>query len=123
MRKVIYNMTLFYEKAFWGFLALVSAFVVVIYRMFNSGIDKDFKIKKTEIKEELKAHFEKEFIDEIKSLEKKVEEVRAELKLFKNNENNHYKVQIDLTKKLLNKLDILHKVDPKILAKILESDE
>jgi hypothetical protein len=34
----------FYSKAFWGFIALTGALIIVIYRLFNGNIGKDFEL-------------------------------------------------------------------------------
>lgn len=46
-------MELFYQNAFWGFLILAGALVSVIYKLFNSNIEKiEKRIEK--IEEEIK---------------------------------------------------------------------
>lgn len=112
-------MEFFYQNAFWGFLALVAALIAVIYNLFKNGLGKDLVIQKSAIKEELR----KEFSDEFAKLQNSIQHLASELESFKRHEDKNYKVQIDLTKKLVKKLDVLDKIDPKILIDILESEE
>lgn len=66
-------MDLFYENAFWGFLALVGALIVVISKLFNKDIENTVKLQGIEIKKELESKYESriKFIeDEIKQLKK-----------------------------------------------------
>lgn len=112
-------MEFFYQNAFWGFLALVAALIAVIYNLFKNGLGKDLLIQKSAIKEELR----KEFSDEFAKLQKSIQALTAEFDSFKRHEDKNYEIQINLTKKLVKKLDILDKIDPKILVEILETED
>jgi hypothetical protein len=111
-------MEIFYQQAFWGFLALVAALIAVIYNLFKNGLGKDLLIQKNQIKEELK----KEFAEEWAKFKASISELKTEMESFKRHENRNSEIQVNLTKKLLRKLDILDKIDPKILISILEDD-
>jgi uncharacterized protein YlxW (UPF0749 family) len=112
-------MGLFYQQAFWGFLALVAALIAVVYNLFKNGLGKDLLIQKNSIKEELRV----EFSAEVKSLKTEIANLSKELESFKRHEDNNARMQIDLTKKLIKRLDILDKIDPKILIEILEESD
>lgn len=116
-------MGVFYQTAFWGFLGLVGALIVVIYKLFGGKLDTDLQLKLAITKDQLKEHFKKEYTDQIEKLEEKVDKMSNELASFKRHEDSNSKIQVDLTKKLLKKLDVLNKIDPDFLAKILEEDD
>lgn len=116
-------MDLFYEKSFWGFVALVFALVGVIYNLFKNGLSKDLLLNKVAIKADLEEHFEKKYLEEIKSLKSEVKDLTRNLESFKRHENNNAKIQIDLTKRLLKKMDILDKIDPELLSSVFEHEE
>lgn len=115
-------MEIFYEKAFWGFLGLVVALIVVIYTLFKGGFNKDVIISNNKLEEKLTKKFNEEYLSRIKYLERSFSEFKLELESFKRHEDNNSVIQIALTKKLLKKMDKLDDVDPSILTKILEHD-
>jgi len=115
-------MELFYEKSFWGFVALVFALVGVIYNLFKNGLSKDLLITKVSIKSDLTQHFEDHFEKKIDCLRNEVKDLTKELESFKRHENSNAKIQIDLTRKLLKKMDLLDKIDPEILSKTFEDE-
>lgn len=63
-------MNLFYEKAFWAFMALVGALVMVIYNLFQSKIE-------LKIKEEIKG--------EIEPLRNDMDKIKIDVHKIKNN--------------------------------------
>lgn len=116
-------MELFYEKSFWGFLALVFSLVTVIYNLFKNGLSKDLLLTKVYVKAELVQHFEDHFEKKIDALRTEVKDLTKELESFKRHENSNATVQINLTKKLLKKMDLLDKIDPEILSKAFQNEE
>jgi negative regulator of replication initiation len=100
----------FFEKAVWAFFALVSSLIAVIYKLFNGSLQKDLKIQKETIKDELETKFETKFNKKIETIEDEVGKLRDEIKSFKNHENNNSIYQTKLLKKVLYKLDN-HDVD------------
>jgi uncharacterized protein YlxW (UPF0749 family) len=95
----------FFEKAVWAFFALVASLIAVIYKLFNGSLQKDLKIQKETIKDELEIKFENKFNKKIESLEDEVGKLRNEIKSFKAHENNNSIYQTNLLKKVLFKLD------------------
>jgi len=69
----------FLEKAFWGFLALVGALILVIYRLFNSTLQKDLQINKINIKSELIKECEEKIDNKFINLESKISRIKKEL--------------------------------------------
>lgn len=88
--------TVFLEKAFWGFLALVGALIVVIYRLFNSTINKDLQLQKNEIKSEIEKEVEARFI----LIEKEINFIQNNIK---KNEANSVELQLKFLKEILEK--------------------
>jgi len=115
-------MEIFYEKAFWGFLALVVALIAVIYALFKGGFNKDIIISNSKLEEKLTKKFNEDYLSRIRDLEISFNEFKVELESFKRHEDNNSKIQIALTKKLLKKMDKLDDIDPNLLTNILEGD-
>jgi len=99
---------LFLEKAFWFVAALVLSLVAVIYRLFNGSIQKDLKIQKGDLRNELIKYFEIKFATDINDLKTKFKEVKLELESFKRHDDNNSKMQNDILTKILRKLDKSH---------------
>lgn len=95
----------FFEKAIWAFFALVASLIAVIYKLFNGSLQKDLKIQKESIKNELEKEFEARFNKKIETLEDEVSGLRDEFASFKKHENNNAVNQTKLLNKILNKLD------------------
>ena len=110
---------LFFEKALYGFFALVISLIAVIYKLFNGSLQKDLTIQKQSIKKELETEFETKFNGEVETLKVEVGKLRDEIKSFKNHENVNAIIQIKLLKKVLFKLD---KHDPDIFNEAINED-
>lgn len=95
----------FFEKAVWAFFALVASLIAVIYKLFNGSLQKDLKIQKETIKDELETKFEAKFNKKIETLEGEVGKLRDEIASFKKHENKNSLYQTRLLKKVLFKLD------------------
>lgn len=95
----------FLEKAFWGFLALVTALITVIYRLFNGSLNKDLDLRENKLEIRLEKKFEDKLVEEIKNFNEKYEHLEKQLLSLKNHENNNSKIQVKLLKQLLSKLD------------------
>lgn len=108
----------FFEKAVWAFFALVASLIAVIYKLFNGSLQKDLKIQKEIIKDELENKFEFKFNKKIETLEGEISKLRDEIKSFKKHENNNTIYQTKLLKEVLFKLD---KHDPELFNE--EPDE
>ena len=107
----------FFEKAVWAFFALVASLIAVIYKLFNGSLQKDLKIQKETIKDELETKFEAKFNKKIENLESEVSKLREEIKSFKKHENNNAIYQTKLLKKVLYKLD---EHDPEIFNEVID---
>lgn len=108
-------MELFYEKAFWSFLALVASLVLVIYNLFKNGLGKDLLIIKASIREELKI--------EIDKLKDEVSKLKEELLSYKRHDSAQNNMQTELIRKLLNKLDKLDNKHPDFINKMFDENE
>jgi len=97
--------TVFFEKAVWAFFALVASLIAVIYKLFNGSLQKDLKIQKESIKQELEIKFEAKFNKKIEGLEEEVCKLKDEILSFKRHENRNALYQTKLLKKVLFKLD------------------
>lgn len=97
--------SVFFEKAVWAFFALVASLIAVIYKLFNGSLQKDLRIQKELIKEELETRFETRFNRKIENLETEVNKLRYEIESFKNHEKNNALNQSKLLKRVLFKLD------------------
>lgn len=102
----------FLEKAFWGFLALVAALIAVIYRLFNGSLNKDLELRENKLELRLEKKFEDKLTREVKKLQDQME-------ALKRHETNNAKLQINLLRQLLAKLDKSH---PDIFDDIIEND-
>ena len=109
----------FFEKAVWAFFALVASLIAVIYKLFNGSLQKDLKIQKESIKDELETKFEVKFNKKIEGLEDEVGKLRDEMKSFKNHENKNALYQTKLLKKVLFKLD---EHDPDIFNEAIDEN-
>lgn len=108
---------IFFEKAIWAFFALVASLIAVIYKLFNGSLQKDLKIQKEAIKDELETKFEAKFNKKIEGLEGEVAKLREEIASFKKHENNNSTYQAKLLKKVLFKLD---KHDPELFNEAVD---
>jgi len=109
----------FFEKAVWAFFALVASLIAVIYKLFNGSLQKDLKIQKETIKDELETKFEAKFNKKIENLESEVSKLRDEIKSLKKHENNNAIYQTKLLKKVLYKLD---EHDPDIFNEAIDEN-
>lgn len=98
----------FFEKAIWAFFGLVASLIAVIYKLFNGSLQKDLKIQKETIKDELEVRFEIKFDKKIGTLEGEVGKLRTEIESFKKHENNNATSQKQLLNQILRKLDKDH---------------
>jgi hypothetical protein len=96
---------IFFEKAIWAFFALVGSLIAVIYKLFNGSLQKDLKIQKEIIKDELEIKFDAKFNKKIETLENKVSCLRDEIMSLKKHESNNAVNQSKLLNKILIKLD------------------
>lgn len=91
-------MNLFYEKAFWAFMALVGALVMVIYNLFQSKIE-------LKIKEEIKG--------EIEPLRNDMDKIKEDVHKIKNN-NTQGELALETLKKNESLEDEIKKLRQKI---------
>lgn len=100
---------LFVEKAFWFVAALVFSLIAVIYRLFNSTIQKDLKLLrnglKDELREELKKYFDLRFANDINNIETNISELKIALESLKRHDDNNSEYQVRLLQGLIDKMD------------------
>jgi len=95
---------IFLEKAIWGFFALISALIAVIYRLFNGSLVEKAKRQKLEIKSELGQIFEAKFGRAMADLKGELHELTDKVNRFKDHENNNTKHQIELLRSIFDKI-------------------
>jgi hypothetical protein len=69
----------FLERAFWAFLALVSALLGVVYKLFNGSLNLKLENNKINIKKEIKEHCEEKINTKFIVLESKIHQIKKEL--------------------------------------------
>ena len=89
---------IFFEKALYAILTLAGSLIVVIYKLFNGSLKKDFELQEKKLDEKFNKKFE--------ALNLKINDLTNEMSSFKKHENNNYLQQNNLIKRLIKKLNI-----------------